>query len=136
MTDADTPQAPTTNRATGIVLWVLCALWASVIFWWSSRTGSQIPGRFSEVGHFSEYFIFAALLYSALRASGVRHAAAAAIVAASLYGITDEFHQHFVPMRTPDVADWGMDTLGATCGVIVASFVRRQTAKRAGSAKA
>ena len=36
-----------------------------------------------------------------------------------MYGVTDEFHQHFVPMRTPDVADWGMDTIGATTGALI-----------------
>jgi VanZ family protein len=93
-----------------------------VIFWFSSRSGSQIPGRFSELGHFGEYFIFGALLYWALRLSGRRDiAAAAALIVASLYGMSDEFHQHFVPTRTPDVMDWGVDTLGAACGILIAA---------------
>jgi VanZ family protein len=37
----------------------------------------------------------------------------ATVVFASLYGITDEFHQRFVPGRTPDVLDWVADTTGA-----------------------
>ncbi|MBN2328238.1 MAG: VanZ family protein [Candidatus Omnitrophica bacterium] len=36
-----------------------------------------------------------------------------AVALASLYGITDEFHQSFVPGRTPDVQDWIADTAGA-----------------------
>lgn len=35
------------------------------------------------------------------------------VVITSLYGISDEFHQSFVPGRTPDVYDWITDTLGA-----------------------
>ena len=30
---------------------------------------------------------------------------------ASLYGITDEMHQHFVPGRTADIADWYSDSI-------------------------
>jgi len=32
---------------------------------------------------------------------------------ASLYGITDELHQHFVPGRTADIADWYSDSIGS-----------------------
>jgi VanZ family protein len=114
------------------VLWALTASWAGVIFWFSSKPGSQIPGGYSEIGHLGEYFIFGVLLSGALRASGMRNRAAIiAIVIASLYGVTDEFHQHFVPMRTPDPADWALDTVGATIGatvVHVALGLRRRAA--------
>ena len=32
---------------------------------------------------------------------------------ASLYGITDEFHQRFVAGRSAEIADWYADSLGA-----------------------
>jgi VanZ family protein len=32
---------------------------------------------------------------------------------ASFYGITDEFHQRFVPGRTADIVDWYSDSVGA-----------------------
>ncbi len=35
------------------------------------------------------------------------------VLLTSLYGITDEYHQSFVPGRNPDVQDWMADTLGA-----------------------
>jgi hypothetical protein len=98
-------------------VWALAIAWAGVIFWFSSKPGSQIPGGYSEIGHLGEYFVFGVLLYAALRVSGVRNRTAVVAVAiASLYGVTDEFHQHFVPMRTPDPADWALDTIGATVG--------------------
>jgi len=104
-----------------IALWTSVALWASVIFWFSSKPGSQIPGQFSEAGHFGEYFIFGLLLYVALRCDlDPSRAAAIAIITASCYGITDEFHQHFVVMRTPDVVDWAVDTVGGACGTLIA----------------
>jgi len=121
MTEAATAQNVRPLSPARYPLWLLCALWAGVIFWFSTKPGTQIPGRFSEIGHFGECFIFGLLLYAALRASGVgARAASIALIAASLYGITDEFHQHFVYMRTPDVTDWGVDTIGAACGILAA----------------
>ena len=35
-----------------------------------------------------------------------------AVALASLYAVTDEFHQSFVPGRMCDPADWLTDTLG------------------------
>ena len=37
-----------------------------------------------------------------------------AIIAASIYGASDEYHQYFVPGRVCDWVDWVADTLGAT----------------------
>jgi VanZ family protein len=104
-----------------VVLWALVAAWAGVLFWFSARPGSQIPGGYSEIGHLGEYFVFGTLLYAALRCDLDRsRAASIAVIAASAYGVTDEFHQHFVVMRTPDIADWGIDTVGATLGMLTA----------------
>ncbi len=50
-------------------------------------------------------------------------AIAIASILASFYGITDELHQAFVPMRTPDVTDWGLDTLGAFAGALVVAWL-------------
>ncbi|MFN3468051.1 MAG: VanZ family protein, partial [Candidatus Brocadiales bacterium] len=36
------------------------------------------------------------------------------IIASSLYGVSDEVHQYFVPTRNSDVLDWAFDTLGAS----------------------
>ena len=94
-------------------------LWACVIFYASSRPGSTLPGGYSIQGHLTEYFILGALLTFAL-APGRRtgRAVAVAILIASVYGMTDECHQHFVVQRTPDVVDWGLDTVGAVAGAL------------------
>jgi len=94
-------------------------LWAGVIFRLSALPGSQIPGRFGELGHLGEYVVLGCLLYLALRTDLDRgRALALVIIMASAYAVTDEFHQRFVEMRTPDVTDWGLDTLGAACGAL------------------
>ena len=110
---------------------MLVVAWAGVIFWFSTKPGSQIPSGFSEQGHLGEYLIFGVLLYTALRTDLARsRAVSIAIFAASMYGITDEFHQHFVVMRTPDVVDWGVDTIGATLGTLLALAVTRASTRR------
>jgi VanZ family protein len=42
-------------------------------------------------------------------------------IAASAYGVSDEFHQSFVAGRDSEVLDWVADTVGAAVGA--ASFV-------------
>jgi VanZ family protein len=121
--------------AAAIVLWIATVAWAGVIFWLSSTPGSQLPGRFSEVGHLGEYFVLTTLLYWAARATGYdRYVAVAAVAFASFYGVTDEYHQSFVAMRTPDIADWGLDTIGAVAAVLVSlasvSLWRRMRARQ------
>lgn len=36
-----------------------------------------------------------------------------AVLMTAAYGAFDEYHQRFTPERTPEVADWLADTLGA-----------------------
>ncbi len=70
-----------------------------------------------------------------------------AIFIASLYGITDEFHQSFTPGRSVELVDWLMDTCGATLAVFVYarwewyrglledSLVRRSQVENTGSSE-
>jgi len=106
--------------------WGLAGAWAAVIFAFSAIPGSNVPGRYGAVAHFVEYVIFSALLYGALRLDvGRSHAAVLAVVMASGYAVTDEFHQAFVPMRVPDPLDWLVDTAGAIAGVGAAWLTER-----------
>ena len=41
------------------------------------------------------------------------------VFSTTLYGITDEIHQHFVPGRTFEFLDIGMDFLGAILAIII-----------------
>jgi len=129
----ETPQTTslTRRRVRRVASWLLVAAWAGVIFWFSTKPGSQIPSGYSDQGHLGEYLIFGVLLYTAVRTDLARsQAVSIAIIAASAYGMTDEFHQHFVVMRTPDVVDWGVDTIGATLGTLLALAVTRASTRR------
>ncbi len=67
--------------------------------------------------HFTEYLVFGVLLFLAARqtwpSAKTAQLVLIAIVLASFYAVTDEFHQSFVPGRLCDPADWLTDTLGA-----------------------
>jgi len=41
------------------------------------------------------------------------------ILAASLYGASDEIHQYFVPSRVCDIADWISDSVGGAIGTLI-----------------
>ena len=130
--------------------WVLVALMAGFIFFMSSRTAGQLGGGvigqikavlngilngalgttgdpMSVVAHFSEYLVLGILLVNALRSHmTLGKAIACAIVCASAYAVTDEYHQLFVEGRYCDVADWLTDTLGASLGAGIARALLRK----------
>jgi VanZ family protein len=83
--------------------------------------------------HFVEYGTLAALLVIAFRASGARgwRALVMAVVAASLYGVTDELHQAFVPNRSCDYRDWIADTIGGVLGASAVALALRLHRSRA-----
>jgi len=76
--------------------------------------------------HLTEYAVLAILLWRAVR-KPLPHdprpwqwrEAAIAVLIVFLYASTDEFHQRFVPTRTPMVSDVFIDTSGAVAGMIL-----------------
>ncbi|HHJ15528.1 MAG TPA: VanZ family protein [Gammaproteobacteria bacterium] len=48
------------------------------------------------------------------------------ILVASLYGVSDEIHQYFVPGRSSDVWDWVADTIGAVIAVSLLWWLSRK----------
>jgi VanZ family protein len=64
--------------------------------------------------HFVEYGLLAFLWARALRTRmEARRAALVALLVASLYAVTDEYHQTFVRGRAGHPVDWAIDTAGA-----------------------
>ena len=69
--------------------------------------------------HFAEYGLLAFLWARALRTRmEARRAALVALVIASLYAVTDEFHQTFVEGRHGSPLDWAIDTAGAATATV------------------
>ena len=115
--------------------WAPVALYAGTIFYLSSQSHpeEQLPSFLlkdvsDKVLHAVEYGILAMLCYRAFRwAAGpavARQAVVLAIVTASVYGLTDEAHQFFVPFRESSWLDWLADTIGAAIGAMSWRFLR------------
>jgi VanZ family protein len=115
-----------------LISWLPPLGYMAVIFVLSSQP-NPLPAVTSRVSdkllHFVEYGGLAALFVRALTRDGVgwRAAVLAAIVMASGYGATDEYHQAFVPNRNSDVRDWVTDTVGGAIGALAYARSRRST---------
>ena len=105
-------------------LWVPPLVYVVVIFHLSSES-NPLPELTSIVWdkalHAIEYAGLALLVGRAFTGEGLGWAAssALAVLLASAYGASDEWHQLFTPWRDPNVFDWMADTLGAGVGVAV-----------------
>lgn len=94
------------------------------IFVASSLEDPPVPSDVSDVSlHTFAYFGLTLLLIRALakeRWSGVTHITlVAAWAIAVAYGVTDEWHQSFVPTRQSELRDIGSDAIGALGAVAV-----------------
>lgn len=102
-------------------LWLPVIAYMAMLFVFSSfSTLPSPPGDLSAYDmHIAAYAGLGALTARAV-AKGLRHvswrAVAGAIVIAALYGISDEYHQMFVPGRSFDVLDMLADAIGAIVG--------------------
>ena len=103
--------------------WLPSFIWMGLIFFLSSRpsiTTSAVDWQdfvIKKTAHFIEYFILSALLFYSLRHSTGWSTAKIALVsffASVFYAATDEFHQSFIPGRTPRVRDILIDALGVS----------------------
>lgn len=117
-------------------LWGPVVLQMAVIFVASSIPDlREIPGGVpASLGHVAGYCILGGLAlraFAAGRLSGVSaRAAAAALLLASLYGVSDELHQVVVPGRSADLADLAWDAGGAAIAVAAGWFWRQLAAAR------
>jgi VanZ family protein len=103
----------------------------ALIFFASSLSDPGAPpGNISDKA--AHFLIYAALGGALVRALAGGRARAMrtrqilfAVLLGTLYGVTDEVHQYFVPPRTPDVMDVAADAIGALAGAItLAGFAR------------
>jgi VanZ family protein len=91
---------------------------AATVVWASSSGQVAVPDcadfvNFDKLAHASVFGLLATLV---LRALPTHHPIWAVLIV-SLFGATDELHQHFTPGRSMDVLDWVADTIGAVVAV-------------------
>ncbi len=114
----------------GPLRWGLALGWMGLIFYLSSQHSFPfLDGRWYDdlrdiAGHFTVYAVLAVLWERASAYAGVRQATRWAFIIAVLYGVSDEFHQSFVPGRTPDILDIATDAAGAAFGLWLMSRVQ------------
>jgi len=98
----------------------------ALIFLASSVPAKSLGGGLSSqapILHFFEYSILGFLAYPVL---GSRYPAFYSVLFASLYGVSDEVHQLFVPGREFDVLDIFYDFIGSLFGVYLSRWwIRR-----------
>ncbi len=117
--------------------WAPAALWAACLFVQSSIPGQYYPPApfwsADKAVHGAVFLVLGFLCAHALR---VRARApenrprifAAAAAMASLYGLSDEIHQLFVPGRSADWRDFAADAAGSAAGAWLYLAVTRARA--------
>ena len=101
-------------------------LWMGLTFWLSDSPDIQgasgwisLHPPLDKVAHAVSFGVLALLFYLATGR------ALLSVLLASLYGVTDEFHQSLVPGRVADLFDWVADTLGAELAVSAVLLLTR-----------
>ena len=110
--------------------WLPLVLYCLLIYIQSANPSpEQIPSFpfVDKLLHFAVYGILGILFYRAyqtLRIRGnIQLLMVLSVASASLYGISDEIHQSFVPFREAEVADVIADTIGAFSWVYLYQMV-------------
>jgi VanZ family protein len=115
----------------------------ALIFGMSHRSTVPTPPGISAsltsvVGHLTVYFVLAILIWWALgnliAPSPRRYATAWSL--ALLYALSDEWHQSFVPGRTPDSFDIATDAVGAALGLLLIHWLLGRPSNRLGQTDA
>jgi VanZ family protein len=121
----DVPAPKKDAMAVKAKYWLPVFLCMGVIFYFSSLPGSDIPSLFPLQDVFFHGIIYATLGWLLRRALqhtvnlGKPHALILlTVLLGSLYGLSDEFHQSFVPGRSVSFIDWLVDAAGTFIGSI------------------
>lgn len=106
-----------------MLAWGPAVLWAAAIFWVSSRPSVPLPSGWGadKLSHFWAYTLLGFLL--ARGTAAYRLSPRWAVLLGVLYGASDELHQHFVPGRSVEAADWAADALGVLAGVLLSFWL-------------
>jgi len=79
-----------------------------------------------KVGHFTEYAVLAFLARRAFITSSLtimrRYWFQLGLLLVVIYGLLDEFHQSFVPSRTPSIYDSAIDVAGGLTVLLIFKF--------------
>ena len=112
-----------------IIFWTITVCYMGAIYIVSSLNNIDIPALTmgsDKVLHACAYMGLAFLSYISMNKSGIKkYIFIAAFLFTSIYGVTDEFHQSFVPGRDSSTGDLIADFSGAFIGCLGASFSKK-----------
>lgn len=116
-------RAPAAPADSPILLWAPVVAYMALIFGLSAMSNPPAPPQVSDkTEHFAAYAGLALVTLRAVAGGRLRSVRWSAVVIAwtiaATYGVSDEFHQSFVPGRTPDIADVAADALGAAVALL------------------
>jgi VanZ family protein len=99
-------------------LWLPVVAWAGLIFAFSSvpDLGTGLGGWdlvLRKLAHMAEYAVLGALLARATGRAGL------SVALGTLYALSDEAHQAFVPGRVGSPVDVAIDAVGVAFGVVL-----------------
>jgi len=104
-------------------MWVILSLFQmGVIFYLSSIPGKNLaplPVGGDKVIHFFIYLFIGIFFQRSLKKFHIL----IPVFLGLFYGMTDEFHQSFVPGRFPSIGDWFADSLGVIAGVLIIKYI-------------
>ncbi|MGD2068312.1 MAG: VanZ family protein [Gemmatimonadota bacterium] len=106
-----------------LICWTPAVVWAGVLFFLSARpswgAAAWLPGWADEAAHLVLYAVLGATLaYGRARSGRPRRTLGHLILPflGILYGLSDEWHQSFVPGRDPSRSDLIADAVGVVVG--------------------
>ncbi len=109
-----------------LLYWFPVFLYCLMIFMQSSYPSPEsVPDwpYIDKLLHIAVYALLGALLLRAFKTLQIQHnlklVMILSILLSSLFGISDEIHQHFVPFRNADFMDALADMIGSVGGVYV-----------------
>lgn len=83
--------------------------------------------------HGLAYLVFGAALR--LATAGSRRSGPISLAVALGYGAVDEWHQSWVPGRTPSLGDWAADAVGSALGWLAARWLEARAGRRRGGGR-
>lgn len=117
--------------------WLPVYIYLILIFYLSSQSiipaSTALSDRFYIRPYLQHILIYTGLALTISRASNYSKNSSNFLVVFSttLYGLTDEIHQHFVPGRTFDFLDIGMDFSGAVLALIILRIYKKAISPKA-----
>jgi len=117
-----------------LIYWFPIILYCLLIFIQSSypsfKNAPELP-YIDKVLHFVAYALLGALFLRAFKTSRIKNNVKLmlilSVLLSSLYGISDEIHQYFVPYRSADLMDVLADILGGLAGVYIYQAIAGKT---------